>query len=316
MPPIWKSELALAYRLVPDLLQAIGLGVTYASSPFPLLCTRHYAGKIRPVADDPLLRMVLPTEAENAVVPGFGDDPVGDSQALVEPGMLHKYKGRLLLVSTGECAIHCRFCFRRNYPYGTSQAYGLPARLAARLAQDSSIDEVILSGGDPLLLDDAALAALLEAAAQPHIKRVRIHSRTPLTLPSRFTPELYALLARLGSRLVFVLHADHPRELDEASKEIAIRLRTLGAHLFNQSVLLAGVNDSASVLAELSENLFAQGYLPYYLHQLDRVRGAAHFEVPETRAKALVAELRELLPGYLVPLWVRENAGALSKTPL
>lgn len=316
MPPIWKKELALAYRSAPYLLQAIGLDMPYAPSSFPLLCTRHYAGKIRPAADDPLLRMVLPTEAENAVVPGFGDDPVGDSQALVEPGILHKYKGRLLLVSTGECAIHCRFCFRRNYPYGQSQAHALPARLSARLDADPSIDEVILSGGDPLLLDDAALEALLEAAMKPSVKRVRIHSRTPLTLPSRFTPELYALLSRLGSRLVFVLHADHPRELDEASLDIAQHLRMLGAHLFNQSVLLAGVNDSASVLAELSESLFAQGYLPYYLHQLDRVRGAAHFEVPEAHARTLVAGLRELLPGYLVPLWVRENAGALGKTPL
>ena len=316
MPPYWKKELALAYRSAPDLLQALHLDLPYAPSPFPLLCTRHYAGKIRPVAEDPLLRMVLPTEAENALVPGFGDDPVGDSQALVEPGILHKYKGRLLLVSTGECAIHCRFCFRRNYPYGKSQAHALPARLSDRLDMDSSIEEVILSGGDPLLLDDAALGALLEAAQKPSVKRIRIHSRTPLTLPSRFTPELYELFARLGPRLVFVLHCNHPQELDGPSKDIAMRLRAQGAHLFNQSVLLAGINDTASLLAELSESLFAQGYLPYYLHQLDRVQGAAHFEVPEAKAQALVAELRELLPGYLVPLWVRENAGALSKTPL
>lgn len=317
MPPDWKTELNSAYRSSAGLLEALGLpqdAEIAIKNSFPVLCTRHYASKMRPSLHDPLLRQVLPTIAENVVVEGFGTDPVGDSDALVEPGMLHKYQGRLLLVSTGACAVHCRFCFRRNYPYGQNSPHNLADRLAARLAQDPSITEIILSGGDPLLLEDSALQALFAAA--PHVARIRIHTRIPLMLPARFTPELYQILARLGTRLVFVIHTNHPRELDAASAAICARLRSAGTTLLNQSVLLAGINDSADVLTELSEALFAQGILPYYLHQLDRVQGAAHFEVPELRARALLQELRIRLPGYLVPRWVREEAGEPSKTPL
>lgn len=317
MPSFWKDELAGAYRSSASLLTALQLPTTTgSSSSFPVLCTRHYAQKMQSNATDPLLRQVLATEAENQQAPGFVDDPVGDAQACIEPGILHKYQGRLLLVSTGACAIHCRFCFRRNYPYGQSSSQDIALRLRARIAQDSTIQEVILSGGDPLLLDDSKLAELLQAASHPQILRIRIHSRVPITLPTRFTEELFSLLANLGSRLVFVLHCNHRQELDEVSASIFARLRLAGALLLNQSVLLAGVNDSATTLAQLSEGLFLQGVLPYYLHQLDRVRGAAHFEVPEPRALTICQELRALLPGYLVPLWVREEPGEPSKTPL
>lgn len=317
MPPFWKDELAGAYRSSAALLAALQLPTaTDSPSSFPVLCTRHYARKMLHEATDPLLRQVLATDAENQQAPGFVNDPVGDTQACVEPGILHKYQGRLLLVSTGACAIHCRFCFRRNYPYGQSSPQDIASRLKARIEQDSTIQEVILSGGDPLLLDDSKLEELLQAASHSRILRLRIHSRVPITLPSRFTEELFSLLANLGSRLVFVLHCNHHQELDEASSSIFARLRSMGALLLNQSVLLAGVNDSAPALAQLSEDLFQQGVLPYYLHQLDRVRGAVHFEVPESRASTICQELRTLLPGYLVPLWVKEEPGEPSKTPL
>jgi len=317
MPSSWKDELAGAYRSSASLLTALQQPTTAGSpSSFPVLCTRHYARKILSDAQDPLLRQVLATDSENLPTPGFVDDPVGDAQACVEPGMLHKYRGRLLLVSTGACAIHCRFCFRRNFPYGQSSSHDIASRLNDRIAQDSTIQEIILSGGDPLLLDDSRLSELLQAASHPQILRIRIHSRVPITLPTRFTEELFSLLANLGTRLVFVLHCNHLQELDEASSSIFARLRSMGALLLNQSVLLAGVNDNAVTLAQLSEGLFLQGVLPYYLHQLDRVRGAAHFEVPEHRALKICKELRTLLPGYLVPLWVREEPGEPSKTPL
>lgn len=319
MPASWKDELAHAYRSSEALLKPLGLNqsLPFLHSPhFPVLCTVHYASKIQPTPHDPLLRQILATPDEWIQDPTFVKDPVDDAAAQTEPGILQKYQGRLLVVSTGRCAIHCRFCFRRNYPYGKTEYQNLAFRLERRLQADASITEVILSGGDPLTLDDSSLFALLDACNQPTVQRIRIHSRIPLTLPSRFTPELFQKLGSMGSQLVFVVHCNHAQELDDASNHIFFQLKLFGATLLNQSVLLAGVNDHADALCQLSYALFQQGVLPYYLHQLDRVEGARHFEVPEDQARQLVEQLRIRLPGYLVPRWVREIPGEPSKTPL
>jgi len=317
MTPDWKNALASAFRSPDALLAALGMPLSTSvllRSPFSMLCTQHYAAKMKPCWSDPLLRQVLPVNDELCSKDGFCDDPVGDSLACVEPGILHKYQGRLLLVTTGACAVHCRFCFRRNYPYGQNSQLDIADRLHTRLKVDPSIEEVILSGGDPLLLSNAALAELFSSCGDTI--RVRVHTRVPIMLPSRFDDELFALFASLSNRLVLVLHCNHPQELDSFCSNICTRLRAGGATLLNQSVLLRDVNDNAAVLSQLSEALFRMGVLPYYLHQLDRVRGATHFEVPESAARSLMAELRRCLPGYLVPRWVREEAGEPSKTPL
>jgi EF-P beta-lysylation protein EpmB len=246
--------------------------------------------------------------------PGFSADPLheGDCQSL--PGLLRKYRSRALLVTTGACAVHCRYCFRRHFPYDGLPTDWQPA--LAALAADPTTDELILSGGDPLTLADARLARLVaEAAAIPHLARLRIHTRLPVVLPERITADLCSALA---SRLdvVVVLHANHARELDSSVADACARLRRSGCLLLNQSVLLAGVNDDVAQLAALSRRLVACGVVPYYLHQLDRVSGAAHFAVTDDRARTLLRDLHTQLPGYLVPRLVREEPGAPGKTVL
>jgi EF-P beta-lysylation protein EpmB len=322
--PSWQSELAAAFKSPAQLLEFLGLdGVpglacAEAAGGFPFLVTRAYAARMaKGDAADPLLRQVLPLAEELAIVPGYGGDPVGDGAALVLPGVLHKYHGRALLISTGACAIHCRYCFRRGFAYDAAQLHKTQEDAAlAYIAGDASINEVIFSGGDPLLLSDARLEALLaRLAAIPHVRRVRWHSRIPLVLPSRITEDLAGLLA--GSRLqaVLVLHANHAQELDEAVAQALSRLRSRGIALLNQAVLLRGVNDSVAALADLSEALFGHGVLPYYLHLLDKAAGTAHFDLPLPQALALYEALRNRLPGYLVPRLVREQAGQPAKTP-
>jgi EF-P beta-lysylation protein EpmB len=269
-------------------------------------------------ANDPLLLQVLPRVAELLDAPGFTRDAVGDLAARAAHGVLHKYAGRALLIATGSCAIHCRYCFRRHFPYAeqTAAANGWQAALA-HVRGDASIHELILSGGDPLSLSTAKLAELGEELATiPHVRRLRIHTRLPIVLPERVDAEFSDWLARMRLQRVVVLHANHAREIDAAVAAACTRLRDAGAVLLNQSVLLRGVNASVEVLAELSESLFACGVLPYYLHQLDRVAGAAHFEVDDSTARALHAGLRDRLPGYLVPRLVREVAGAAGKLPV
>jgi EF-P beta-lysylation protein EpmB len=267
---------------------------------------------------DPLLRQVLPVEAESALHPGYTHDPVGDQEARLAPGLLHKYAGRVLMVTTGACAVHCRYCFRRYYPYGEaphSPAEWTPA--LEQIAADETIHEVILSGGDPLTLVDAWLAQLVERiAAIPHVRRLRVHTRLPVLIPERVTPALLAWLT--GTRLspVVVIHANHPAELAGTAAAAVRRLVTAAVPTLNQSVLLRGVNDSVETLTELSERLLDLGVMPYYLHQLDRVTGAAHFEVPAAEGMRLVEQLRRRLPGYAVPRYVREVAGEAYKTPL
>jgi EF-P beta-lysylation protein EpmB len=266
---------------------------------------------------DPLLRQVLPVVAETAVRGGYVDDPVGDLAAETAPGLLHKYRGRALLLVTGACAIHCRYCFRRAFPYGESVGSARLDAAVDALAAQPDIDEVILSGGDPLSLRDDRLATLARRlAAIPHLRRLRVHTRLPVTIPSRVTPSLIDWLTGTRLQPVMVVHVNHPQELDASVADGLAGLRSAGVPLLNQAVLLRGVNDDQASLTALSTRLFEVGVLPYYLHLLDRVRGAAHFAVSARRARALLAGLRATLPGYLVPKLVREIAGQPSKTPL
>jgi EF-P beta-lysylation protein EpmB len=259
--------------------------------------------------DCPLKKQVMFSAKENIKIKGFSSDPVGDKNAEIESGLLQKYKGRLLVLASGECVVHCRFCFRRNIKQ--KKIDGLPQKLAKILEKDKTIKEVILSGGDPLTLNDYELRTLLNAI--PKNLNIRIHSRMPIAMPNRFSPSLWHLFKWLGSRLIFVSHVNHPSELDRKSEKIFKRLKECKATVLNQSVLLKGVNDDVKILTELSEKLFSQGVLPYYLHQLDRAQGTAHFEVTQKKAKVIFAKLKELLPGYLVPRFVKETKGKKSK---
>jgi EF-P beta-lysylation protein EpmB len=321
----WHWSLAEAVRDPDELVDALDLPDEFreparrAAEQFPLLVPRSFLARMRPGDPaDPLLRQVLPLGAELTSVAGFFGDPVADACARRAPGLLHKYAGRALLIATGACAVHCRYCFRRHYPYGQE-----PRRIddwqpaLDTIAADSSLHEVILSGGDPLMLTDARLRHLCQALdAVPHLNRLRIHTRLPIVLPDRITPELIDLLRNSRLTPIVVVHANHPHEV---AADCAGALRTLvrsGLTVLNQSVLLRGINDSADALAALCERLVDLGVLPYYLHQLDRVTGAAHFEVSEEAGRTLIAELRRRLPGYAVPHYVREIPGEPHKSPL
>ena len=267
---------------------------------------------------DPLLRQVLPLDDEMRPMPGFGLDAVGDGAAKTAPGVIQKYRGRALLVATGSCAIHCRYCFRRHFPYAEETAARDGWRDAVDLIrQDASIEEVLLSGGDPLSLSNGKLAELTGALADiPHLRRLRIHSRLPIVVPERVDDGLMGWLSTLPWPVTLVVHANHANEFDGTVDAALGRLRAAGVHLLNQAVLLRGVNDSVDALGALSERGFAAGVLPYYLHQLDRVAGVAHFEVDDAHARALHAGLAARLSGYLVPRLVREIPGDTGKRPL
>jgi EF-P beta-lysylation protein EpmB len=308
-----------------ELLDLVGLShraddlLAGADTGFALRVPRGFVARMRHGdATDPLLLQVLPLAAELGDVPGFARDAVGDLDARTSRGVLHKYRGRALLIATGSCAINCRYCFRRHFPYGDETAAANRWHDAiASLRADASIEEVILSGGDPLSLSTPKLAELTAALATiPHIRRLRIHTRLPVVLPERVDDALLGWLRALPFGRVVVVHANHPNELDAAVAEACAKIAGAGATLLNQSVLLRGINDDADTLALLSERLFDCGVLPYYLHQLDQVAGTAHFEVDDAKARALADQLAARLPGYLVPRLVREIAGAASKTPL
>lgn len=289
-----------------------------AAARFGLRVPRSFIAQMRRGDPrDPLLLQVLPLAAELDDRPGFGSDPVGDLAAMQAPGVLGKYQGRALLMTTGACAVHCRYCFRREFPYESGAL--TPARLATAieaLVATPGLEEVILSGGDPLVLPTGRLAQVTAAlGAIPGLRRVRIHTRTPIVLPSRVDPPLLDWLGALPWRAVVVLHVNHPRELSAPVQGALAALAATGATLLNQSVLLAGVNDDEETLADLSTRLFEAGVLPYYLHLLDRVAGTAHFDTAGDRAARLHAALLARLPGYLVPRFVREVAGAASKLP-
>ena len=324
-PRRWQALWREAVRDPRELLRLLGLdalggGLSEAAArQFPLRVPRGFVARMRPGdPHDPLLRQVLPVLDEERVVPGFGLDAVGDTAARRGGGVIHKYEGRALLVATGSCAINCRYCFRRHYPYAEDTAAAAGWRDAvALIAGDPSIHEVILSGGDPLSLADHKLAELTDALrAVPHLRRLRVHTRLPIVLPERVDAGLLAWLGGLPWPVAVVVHANHANEFDAAVDAAMAALRGAGATLLNQAVLLRGVNDSVEALAALCERGFEAGVLPYYLHQLDRVAGAAHFEVDDARALALHAALAARLPGYLLPRLVREVAGQPGKTPL
>jgi len=321
---LWQRQLAEAFSSVEALCQHLelppdALPLLTAFKDFPLRVPRGFVDcmeKGNPA--DPLLRQVLPVQQELQPFPGFSLDPVGDLNAVAEAGVIHKYHGRVLLITTGACAVHCRYCFRRHFPYQELQLSGQKLDKALTyIAEREDIVEVILSGGDPLLLNDDKLENLLRRiSAIAHVRRIRIHSRIPVVLPARITPSLLETLAALPQKVVLVLHANHPNEL---SAEVGEACRQLSRHqvtLLNQSVLLDQVNDDPHVLGELSEKLFAFGVLPYYLHCLDRAAGVGHFEVPLPKAQALLQSLQASLPGYLVPNLVQEQAGAAHKIRL
>ena len=324
-PPVgsWRRELAEAFRDPGELARFLGLdgGVAAeavsSTAGFPFLVPRGFAARMRrgdPA--DPLLLQVMPRPEETSPAAGYSADPLEEAAFLAAPGLVRKYDGRALLLVTGGCAVNCRYCFRREFPYAESGATrrGIEAAIEA-VAADATLSEAILSGGDPLLAGDDDLAAIVERLdAIPHLRRLRIHTRLPVVLPSRVDDGLVAVLARSRLTRVIVIHANHPAELDDAVAAAIRRLAGLPAMVLNQAVLLRGVNDSAAVLRALSERLVEVGVVPYYLHLLDRVRGAAHFEVPEPEAEAIHRSLRASLPGYAVPRLVRETPGRPSKT--
>jgi len=318
---LWRDAVTDARELLAllDLSHRADELIAPSDAGFPMRVPRGFVTRMKKGdASDPLLLQVLPRAAELGEMPGFAHDAVGDLDARAARGVLHKYHGRALLIATGSCAVNCRYCFRRHFPYGEETAAANRWQDAlAELRADASIEEVILSGGDPLSLSTAKLAELTDALATiSHIRRLRIHTRLPIVLPERVDADFLGWLGRLPFGRIVVVHANHANELDDSVARAAADLRAAGATLLNQSVLLRGVNDDAETLQALSERLFECGVLPYYLHQLDRVQGAAHFEVDDDRARALVERLAARLPGYLVPRLVREIAGAGSKTPL
>ncbi len=318
--PEWQRELAAAIRDADELRSMLDLPDDAAGDAgFPVRVPRGYVARMRRGdPHDPLLAQVLPSAGESEEVPGFGPDPVGDRAAMIRPGVLHKYHGRVLLVATGACGIHCRYCFRREFPYADANPRPDDWQAAIDyIADDDSIEEVILSGGDPLSLPDRKLAGLVERIeAIPHVGTLRIHTRLPVVLPERVDAALCSWLE--GTRLakVVVLHANHGNEIDASVSAAVARLRATGAVVLNQAVLLRGVNDEADAMVGLSRRLFAAGVLPYYLHMLDPVRGAAGFETGSGEARRLMAAVAARLPGYLVPRLVVEQAGRPGKTPL
>jgi EF-P beta-lysylation protein EpmB len=324
----WQRDLGRAITRPEELLATLGLDpglgapARAASSGFGMRVTPSYLARMRRGdANDPLLRQVLPLAEELVESPGYGADPLREHEAMRAPGLLQKYAGRALLITTQACAIHCRYCFRREFPYSAQQeaaAEGATRFRAALdvVASDTSIEEVILSGGDPLSLSDARLTKITDALAGiRHVQRIRVHTRQPIVLPSRVDDGLLTWLRGIQRPTVFVLHTNHPNELDSEVRAACAKLRAAGVTLLNQSVLLRGVNDDVDTLADLSRALMDAGVVPYYLHLPDRVRGTAHFDVAEAHARRLVDEMSARLSGYLVPRLVREIPGAPYKVP-
>jgi EF-P beta-lysylation protein EpmB len=318
---LWREAVTNPHELLAmlDLAHLADTLLPARDTGFALRVPRGFVARMRRGdANDPLLLQVLPQAAELLAVAGFVSDAVGDLGARAAHGVLHKYAGRALLIATGSCAVNCRYCFRRHFPYAEETAAADHwTRAIEHLRNNASISEVILSGGDPLSLSTAKLCELSEALTTiPHIRRLRIHTRLPIVLPERIDEEFCAWLEQLPWPVAIVLHANHANELDGNVAKACARLRTVGACLLNQSVLLRGINDDVDELATLSERLFENGVLPYYLHQLDPVAGAAHFAIDDPAALGLIDALRARLPGYLLPRLVRELTGEPYKVPL
>lgn len=321
----WQEQIRESIRDGDELIRLTGSDPETGSRPenaykaFPVRVPGAYLARIeRNNPDDPLLRQVLPVAEEDVEYPGYSRDPVGEINQHKGSGLIQKYPGRALLITTSVCAIHCRYCFRRHYPYTDNRAGRDNWRGALEIVRtDPEIREIILSGGDPLSLTDDKLQFLIgELDHIPHLKWLRIHTRMPVVVPDRITPSLIRVISGSRMKQTVVIHANHPNEIDTAVGSALASLHRSGIQLLNQSVLLKGVNDDALVLVELSERLYSNHVLPYYLHMLDPVAGAAHFEVPESTAVAIMDALRSRLPGYLVPRLVREMEGEAYKTPV
>ena len=321
----WKKELAnattSASRLLKRLQLESQLSLIDERPDFRCLVTESYISKMQTGnINDPLLRQVLPlTEENHPLIQSNGVyDPVGDSDAMASPGLLHKYHGRALLISTGACAIHCRYCFRRHYPYQHSSCNSHDLSEAIDyLEQYPEIDEIILSGGDPLVMDNEKLATLIQQLETvPQLSTLRIHSRLPVVLPDRIDDSLLKLLGSSRLLVVMVIHSNHANELQHQEQSKLHSLHAAGISLLNQSVLLRGVNDDAETLITLSKRLLQCKTLPYYLHLLDPVDGAMHFDVNRQDALSIIAQMQQQLPGYLVPKLVQEIAGKQAKTAI
>lgn len=320
--PTWQQQLNEAFTRTDELCRFLQINPEdlpvsqTAAGQFRFKVPQHYAAKMKKGSlDDPLLLQVLPLQQELAAYPGFTADPVGDLSAVAVDGVLHKYRGRVLLINTGSCAIHCRYCFRRNFPYTETQlGKDNEAEAIRYIAGDASISEVILSGGDPLTLSDERLTRLF-AQLKPikHLKRLRIHSRIPVVLPARITPGLTEILGKLPWQTILVAHCNHANEIDDAVMDGFQALRRQNIMLFNQAVLLRKINDNTDALCKLHQVLFEQGVIPYYLHLLDKANGTGHFEVTEPEALKLMDTVHASLPGYMVPKLVKEVAGAAAK---
>lgn len=331
MPPagqpadLWQeslSDLITDPRELADFLQldrSLDPAGEQALAQFPLKVPRAFAERMEKGNwRDPLLRQVWPSFVEERAAPGFTADPLRERHYNPRPGLLHKYRGRVLLIAAPHCAIHCRYCFRREFDYRENS----PARAEWREAfdyirDDASIEEVILSGGDPLALGDGQLRWLLEAVSGiSHVTTVRIHTRLPVVIPERVSAELLAMLRECRQRVVLVIHCNHGQEIDADVAAALGALNHAGVRLLNQSVLLKGVNDDAAALSALAKRLFAENVLPYYLHLPDRVAGTRHFAVTLAEAREIMRDLQASLPGYLVPRLVREDPGEPAKTRL
>ncbi|MFW5443258.1 MAG: EF-P beta-lysylation protein EpmB [Methylococcaceae bacterium] len=316
----WQQELADGFSNLHDLCNYLGISPTNAqlltSTNFPLRVPREFADRMeKNNLNDPLLKQILPVKDEAIDFPGFNSDPVGDIKAMAETGVIHKYHGRVLFITTGSCAINCRYCFRRNFPYSDFQLSAKKTNQALQyIQQNPDISEIILSGGDPLLLNDQKLFSLLHQLDKiNHLKRIRIHTRIPIVLPSRINSSFCNSLSSIKKPIVLVVHSNHKNELNAKVKQACYKIKHANITLLNQSVLLKGINDNAAQLCALSESLFDCGILPYYLHLLDKATGTGHFEVDQNLAIDLMNQIKKQLPGYLVPKLVKEQAGAANK---
>lgn len=321
----WKNSLKNSITSLNELSELLNIERQHinadenATTNFPLRVSREYISRIDSAnPNDPLLLQILPQAQELNNAPNYYHDPVGDLAANPLPGLLHKYHGRVLLITSGGCAINCRYCFRRHFSY----ADNIPGKqgwsaILNYIAADSTIEEVIFSGGDPLIINDKELQVLIEDLENiAHVSRIRIHTRLPIIIPSRITPNLVSILANTRLDSSIVIHCNHPNEIDTSVSQALKLFQSTKTALLNQSVLLKNINNHAETLIQLNKKLFSCGVLPYYLHILDKVSGAQHFDVNEKEALELMQQLRIKLPGYLVPKLVREDSGAPYKTAI
>lgn len=320
--PNWQKELSDAVSDVAILYQLLELPLpeqVYTPNKFPLRVPHAFINKMKKGdPNDPLLRQILPDIAESLPVAGYTADPLGENAHNPMKGLLHKYQSRALITVTGACAVYCRYCFRQHFDYGANLPNSQDIRqICHYIANDKRINEVLLSGGDPLNINNRRFNEWIGAlSAIDNIKTIRIHTRMPVILPNRIDDELIEILANCPKNIIMVLHINHPNEIDNALAQKCQRLNNHGVVLLNQSVLLKGVNDDTDTLCKLSHALFGVGVMPYYLHVLDKVAGSAHFDLPIDRAIQIYWQLLEKLSGYLVPKLVQEMAGKPYKVPI